>query len=355
MFLHLWVQSNQQVQKKYKKHMKKNLQEEVSRIKDMMNKLNERMYDNDSFDTGNDSFDTDDDDDSFDRDDESSKWKTSDDIEDEGPTDIKNLTLDDIKNKVEKELIKNGKRNVDVTYLGKSISKGIDRKTNKERDYKVDVVTVTIVLDEGNVGEDEFLSFDVIKGWKRDVAFNTYYLRPTNMVYHNNGEEIKIEREPHGIYNKDGGDYLHYPIYDTVSKFINLDTIIMKTIMGSKKHEETVYESENNKNYWENWDEDSDSGDEDIEHMRLIVRNMVDKGKIDDNEGYEMENILDTELEAYAEYNSGPQGSIDYKATLKNIRRYLNQREPDDNQMNNNFNHEGGIRFNRDEDNWQGR
>jgi hypothetical protein len=55
----------------------------------------------------------------------------------------------------------------------------------------------------------------------------------------------------------------------------------MKTIMGSKKHEETVYESENNKNYWENWDEDSDSGDEDIEHMRLIVRNMVDKGKID--------------------------------------------------------------------------
>jgi hypothetical protein len=122
-----------------------------------------------------------------------------------------------------------------------------------------------------------------------------------------------------------------------------------------EKMERNYGVEDDNKNYWEKWDEDSDSGDEDIEHMRLIVRNMVDKGKIDDNEGYEMENILDTELEAYAEYNSGPQGSIDYKATLKNIRRYLNQREPDDNQMNNNFNHEGGIRFNRDEDNWQGR
>ena len=87
------------------------------------------------------------------------------------------------------------------------------------------------------------------------------------------------------------------------------------------------------KHYWEKWDEDPESDNEAVDDMKLLVRNAVEKGKISDTEGYEIEDILDNDLESFAEYDSGGSGwfdtsekSIDYKQTLGNIRKYLNNR-----------------------------
>jgi hypothetical protein len=109
---------------------------------------------------------------------------------------------------------------------------------------------------------------------------------------------------------------------------------MMKKINESPEFDEpSSVESDEKKYYWQKWDEDPEGDDESVEDMKLLVRSAVERGKISDTEGYEIEDILDNDLERFAEYDSGGSGwfdksekSIDYKQTIGNIRKYLNNR-----------------------------
>lgn len=91
--------------------------------------------------------------------------------------------------------------------------------------------------------------------------------------------------------------------------------------------------SDDKSHYWDKWGEEDDNtkNDEDIELMTGLVRSLVMDGKLKESEAYEIENILHTEFEHFAEYDSGGSGyfsddqndRVDMWATLKNIRRYI--------------------------------
>ena len=125
--------------------------------------------------------------------------------------------------------------------------------------------------------------------------------------------------------------------------YIYIERIVMKNNLNEqvsrikdmiKKLDDLgIRENDENKHYWKKWDGDPEGDDEAVEDMKSMVRNAVERGKISDTEGYEIENILDNDLESFAEYDSVGSGwfdksekTIDYKQTIRNIRKHLNNR-----------------------------
>jgi len=210
-----------------------NLQEEVIKIKSMMgvikedeyipdrpNKyLSDRYYDGTNNNTHDDGFDEPEQDDS--------KWKTSDDLEDdkESHNDVKSK-VENFRERVRDSIIDNDGNNVEVTYFGTQPVKIIGRN-GKTYMAPADLVNVTVVLDQGD--EDEYISFvlltNIFTKIKWDESIRRYtVMRPVNMKYHKNGEETPV--------GKINGEYL---FYDTIKEWGKLRSKVVGALKGEKK------------------------------------------------------------------------------------------------------------------------
>ena len=208
------------------------LQEQISRIKSMMGVINEDHKTEDDFDFGVDTSQED-----------ADKWKLSDDHEDEPQTDIEGTSEDVILKKVANVIAEKGMDVVDINYLGQQPARVINKKTGNAVKIKVNMTNVTIVLDNGEPGEDEYVSFVILSGKaprNDNYMFNDEgrILQARNMKYHHNGEEIELNDRVKD-WKKSSGEIEkipYNPIFDLLSNNDIFRKRVFRSIIGAEKH-----------------------------------------------------------------------------------------------------------------------
>ena len=210
-----------------------NLQEQVSKIKSMMGIVNEATKTEDDFDWGVDTTQ-----------DDADKWKTTDDYEDEEKTDIEGTTEDYILKKVRKTINETGLDNVDINYIGQQSAKVISKRTGNAVKLKAKLVNVTIVLDNGELGEDEYVSFVVVIAHypdKNEYLAQKIY-KAENMIYHHNGKQTEINDRTKNIQSNGQNKTIEYnPIFDLLSNMDDFRTKLGGAIRGTNKHFQNTY------------------------------------------------------------------------------------------------------------------